>query len=321
MAVEKGLRSAWLALPMTALAVGCYPMEQASLVYSSKQQMGVNVTAGTPDSPGLDVVIGYKGLDVAMVPVAVAKHCKRETPSQCVKGDYDVAVIAGGRNESTGADDVEAAIAELKGLISEKSASLTGQQSNLADLQKAIADHGKFHEIEAEINRIDGLKNNTPADQTEARDGYDKQIAIKRSEQEKYADAKAVNVANLKNTVKNLTKNVEALGIEIGQDKAKLAEKLLAVQMESVGSRHDALSVYGTFAGGSTGTTEGARLSVGKVFATGIAAQFLSETAGIADCLAKLAILAEGVEAGDARSAYVADTRKLCEIKHSGQAH
>ena len=43
-------------------AAGCMPMEQAPLVYSSKQQIGVGVAAGTPDSPGLDVNIGYKGL-------------------------------------------------------------------------------------------------------------------------------------------------------------------------------------------------------------------------------------------------------------------
>ncbi|WAC23026.1 hypothetical protein [Blastomonas sp. SL216] len=313
--------AAWIALSASMLAGGCYPMEQASLVYSSRQQMGVNVTAGTSDSPGMDVVIGYKGLDVAMVPVAVAKHCKHETPANCVQGNYDMKIIAGRRNESTGTDDLQAAIANLNALISDKSALLRGQQGNLATLQKTISDRGTFYEIENEINRIDALKKSTPADQVEALDGYEKQIGLKRSEQGQFAYAKDENLTELQKTADGLRKNIDSLTTEIGQNKDSLSEKLLAVQMESVGTRDDALSVYGTFDGGSVGNRDGAKLSVGKVFATGIAAQFLSETAGISDCLAKLAILAESVAEGAARSAYVSDTRKLCEMKHAGQAH
>ncbi len=34
-----------------------------------------HITGGTTDNPGVDLVFGYKASDIALVPVAVAKHC------------------------------------------------------------------------------------------------------------------------------------------------------------------------------------------------------------------------------------------------------
>ena len=62
---------------------GCARLPQASLVYASSQQMGVSVNAGTAETPGLKLVIGYNGLNAASVPVVVAIGCEHLSESDC----------------------------------------------------------------------------------------------------------------------------------------------------------------------------------------------------------------------------------------------
>jgi hypothetical protein len=53
----KSLRIELLIAAALPLA-GCMPMEQVSLVYSSKADIGVGIATGTTATPGLDVHIG-----------------------------------------------------------------------------------------------------------------------------------------------------------------------------------------------------------------------------------------------------------------------
>jgi hypothetical protein len=76
-----------------ALLGGCAPLEQAPLVYSSSKQFGIGVKSGAPDAPGLDVHIGFRALDAAYVPVAVAKQCGQG--QTCSGITYNVVPIAG----------------------------------------------------------------------------------------------------------------------------------------------------------------------------------------------------------------------------------
>lgn len=94
-------------------ACACVPMEQASLTYTSKTTMGVSVAAGTQDTPGLDVSIGFKETNVALVPVAVAKYCYKATAAQCQKTIYEMKLISGGKVDEVESLPVEKRIAEI----------------------------------------------------------------------------------------------------------------------------------------------------------------------------------------------------------------
>jgi hypothetical protein len=47
---------------------GCTALEQAPLVYTSKQIVGIDVSAPTTESTGVTVSVGYKNVDAAYVP-------------------------------------------------------------------------------------------------------------------------------------------------------------------------------------------------------------------------------------------------------------
>ena len=65
---------------MTAFfIIGCAPLSQAPLVYSSKQILGVDISIPSPESPTAELHVGFKNKDVAIVPVAVAKLPKDQS--------------------------------------------------------------------------------------------------------------------------------------------------------------------------------------------------------------------------------------------------
>jgi len=85
---------------------GCAPLSQAGLVYSSRAQVGVNVAAGTPETPGLNLNIGMNVNDSAYIPVVVGRPCELGNRTTCndrlvlVRGNNDV-----GDSQSSDDDD------------------------------------------------------------------------------------------------------------------------------------------------------------------------------------------------------------------------
>lgn len=300
----------------TTLLAGCYPMEQAALVYSSKHQVGVHVTAGTTDAPGLDVVLGYKGLDVAMVPVAVAKHCKAEVASNCVDGNYDVAVITGGRAERTDNNDVESSIATLRATIDKDVEERAAVIKNLASIDTQLAQFRKRSELIDQIAQIEAQEQLAPDDQSEVLATLAAQKQEKQTELQALTSVASLDVDSMTKLRTSFETNGVRLDGALARARNQLNELLLQMRIETAGERKDALSVYGTFSSATKGDNTGGKLSAGKVFATGVAAQYLSEAAGAADCLAKLATLAEQIEDDAARSAFVLRTQEICVHKH-----
>ena len=97
------------ALVAPALAA-CYPMEQAPLVYASKATVGVGVQAGTTDNPGLELILGYKASDVALVPVAAAKFCRRQAAADCENDIYAMQIIRGSKVDDSSNSSVDLAL-------------------------------------------------------------------------------------------------------------------------------------------------------------------------------------------------------------------
>jgi hypothetical protein len=60
----------------------CAPLQQAPLIYSSKTTVGIDVSTPTSEQPGVTINIGFKMVDAAYVPVAVAKECDTKKGSK-----------------------------------------------------------------------------------------------------------------------------------------------------------------------------------------------------------------------------------------------
>jgi hypothetical protein len=71
----------------------CAPLQQAPLVYSSKTVVGLDISATTTETPGASFAFGYKSVDAAYVPVAVARIC--EPPQPCATEGFHLQQIRG----------------------------------------------------------------------------------------------------------------------------------------------------------------------------------------------------------------------------------
>jgi hypothetical protein len=308
----------WIAASYLCVG-GCAPMEQAPLVYSSKNQFGVHVTAGAPETPGLEVSIGYKGLDAAFVPVAVAKYCGNSPSRECENEIYKMAQIVG-TNQAGGSVFIDQAA--LSALL----AKISLQEQDLRQAQEAItADEGLKEAGEAQRKRLPGLRGEVKSQTDRVIDAADTEEVAKRDARvaELEADIKEIEAledpALIDQRIRNNRASVEALGKSLAQDRAARDRTLAARNASSSDDKADAYSVYGSFNGNSQGGKDGADLSLGKVFSTGIAAQNLTQgmgraaraTAG-AQCLRQLEVTAKEIKDDDRRAAFLVDMGRLC---------
>ncbi len=326
MAVRTTIGVAWMLLPATMMIAGCYPLEQAPLVYSSKQQIGVHVTSGTTDTPGIDIVVGYKGLDIALVPVAVAKFCEAADHEDCLNEIYRMQVIAGGRQDPLKTKEIAARITELQKSISEDKRQFAFNENEITDLDQKLAQAYRLKQLLSDIDNInkkiksirlteDGKV--VPED-VDLNNRLNADLNQKERESEEYIRVARLDIGVEEKRLGKLRAENTGLGASIKLEEERLAGLELQQQGTKAGSRADALSVYGTFTGDANGDAKTAGLSAGKVFATGVAAQYLAERAGTAACLASVAVLAEKIKGDDARrNDLLAQAGDLCEHKES----
>lgn len=127
-----------------AWMAGCAPLQQAPLVYSSKVVVGADVSTPTSEQPGVSISVGYKMVDAAYVPVAVAKSCEsprganvKYAQLSCESDIYGMKVVGGnvnGKNQSqTGSSKAD----ELKALINQRG-ELEVAKKSLEDKEKSI---------------------------------------------------------------------------------------------------------------------------------------------------------------------------------------
>ncbi len=107
--------SGWVVLVVLLICFGCAPLRQAPLIYASKASVGVDVSATTTEQPGVAINLGYKQIDAAYVPVAVAKDCDKDAAGsveKCTADTYKVISVAGDNaigDSKVAEKDVEAA--------------------------------------------------------------------------------------------------------------------------------------------------------------------------------------------------------------------
>ncbi len=319
-------------MPLLALlAAGCYPLEQAPLVYTSRQQMGVNVSAGTPDNPGLELSIGYKGVDAALVPVMVAKHCPDLSIQQCDNFTYALQKILGTNNVGDESSVDAARINELQGAIGVHQAQVTRLEDDLQRIKSQIADldrlQSQLQAFENERKTIDDsqkrdLNDDDPAtpveDRTPRLEEIDRQIQelnSKLSAREELTAAQSSRETEIANAKARLA-----------EDRDRLAELQNWRAQSSKDEKEDALSVFGSFDGSATANNTSAGLGVGKVFSTGVASQHLTQGMGRASgvavrakCIQTVAEVAKALTDEPAKAKLLAQIGEIC--MEGGDAH
>lgn len=270
------------------LCSACVPMEQAALTYTSKSTIGVGLEAGTAETPGLDVTIGFKESNAALVPVAVAKFCYKARGAECQNAIYQMALIQGGKEDVVENGPVQSRLEEIAATLNKLNQDQARETEQLANLRAKVAVAEAAQSAQDELDNmgtasvqdtpeITSRRSELTAKAQSAPDGFNLGNAIQQT-------------AALENTRTERTQKIETFLEE---------RKSLTTQLESnsASGRTDAFSVYGRFSGQANGTGQGASLTAGKVFATGIAAQNLTELGVASNCLASIQSLAEMLDA------------------------
>jgi len=260
-------------LSLSLALVGCYPLEQAPLVYTSKNQFGVTVSSGTADSPGLDANIGFKSLDAAFVPVAVAKKCPEHVTS-CEHSIYGIETIYGNNSIGPNSAPVQERIQYLNHVIDSKTLWLTERSQKRDEAQGQL-------DLLATKSAVDNLLASLSPPKDE--NGAPRAITPKETAQLAEANAESAKIADilprkaaLEATIARNQKQIDLLkpAIEAAQ---KELNTLVTQRTDGIDAKKDSLSLYGSFNGGAGATASGASLTLGKVFATGVAAQQIGQ--------------------------------------------
>lgn len=277
--IQKGefmYRKIMIASASLSMLGACAPLQQAPLVYSSKNVVGVDVSATTNEAPGASINIGYKQVDAAYVPVAVAKPCDKNESDKialnCQSDIYKLHLVRGSSEEGIEAKE--------------------GNNDNAESVE--IVRNYQIRTVSHEL----AIKK---------RDEAEKQLAEIASQEQETDTSKQVGIQARKELA---TKELGAAKLawqaaqnEFNQAKAKF-DKLSPEQMKKANDAtkksnqvmQDAFSVFGSF-DAKTQTGVGpqedketsadsqdkkpldlkAGVNLGKMFSTGIAAQNLTK--------------------------------------------
>ncbi|QHL91458.1 hypothetical protein GVO57_12375 [Sphingomonas changnyeongensis] len=285
-----------VSIALLALLGGCAAMEQAPLVYSSAKQFGLGVKSGAPDAPGLDVTIGFRALDAAYVPVAVAKQCP--AGQQCSGVSYNVLPI-NGKSEISGLRQVDdQRIAAETRAIEEGVRAIDERARRKAALAASVAEIKLLATDQARLAALTAAAATAPLSATEDAERVQLQARVDRVTK---LDAQALGAEITRLEGENAT---TARQVEEARGRLRT---LLAQRSEQTGdAKTDALSVYGTFNGDSSGNVDGASLRLGNTFSTGVAAQNMTQglresapTRAVHECLAAIKVILDSSKVQD----------------------
>lgn len=264
-----------LLLISSLLAAGCSPLQQAPLMYTSKQVFGVDISAPTTESTGVSMNLGFKNVDAAYVPIAVSKE-----------GIDTISTISATYGSSDGAQDNAPADLQVARVNALKNAIL-GEQAAQNNFKSANDEYAAAQQYNTYISTGDIEQAKTLADsKIFSSSNLDKHRALTNSSQQ----IPAPDIAGLKNSLNNAEQILSKASQNIETTKKELAELLFV-------RRTDAMSVYGSFGATTSGGNSAINNKLGKMFSTGVAAQNLTE--GIAresEVLARGRFLASCIE-------------------------
>lgn len=273
-----------------ALMCGCSALKQAPLVYTSKQVLGIDISAPTTESAGITASVGFKNVDAAYVPVAVSNSNDSMNGDSKLTEIKDIYATYGrGDQHESGSDGTDKQQAEnvknldealkkknteesnlananaLLSLINDAESALTSLESLFEEYDAANADHQTAKNAAiSTINKVYARHNDT-----EFSDIAKASIpSVRKRLKEKYR-------ADAEKAVEDTKEEFESASLTFNQAKAQLAKSLFE-------SQRDAMSVFGSFDSSSSGSTNEVSIGFGKVFSTGVAAQNISKSLEIA---------------------------------------
>ena len=264
--------------------IGCVPLEQAPLIYTSTVTYGATTSVNGVETPGVSVVIGYKLVDAAYVPVAVSK-----------RGDSnDLKLVTGTQTgeklRTFDNPEQRDKYNELNDQLTLFNLKFKKSESERVDLIKKKSNAEK--ELK-ELKELKEFKDNAEANNNESDRRLKSEIQKLTSE----IASKDKSTKELRDEIITVERKIKEV---IGEGNALYAD----ISSEGLASKTDAYSVYGSFNGKNTVGKKSNNIeagnSLGKVFSTGIAAQTLAlaerdraRAIGVEECLGKLVQLLE----------------------------
>lgn len=259
-------------LIFTQLVIGCSPLQQAPLVYSSKVSVGLDISATSTETPGAGVTIGYKQVDAAYVPVAVSKKCEPLNDEKCSGETFKLVALNGANKQEDGTTPSEAELSNASA-ASAKAAEEQNKKQNAIEpaTQKYEATKKLADSADSLAKKVSALETDDPKGEM-AQTKIDLGLAIAAKGQlQKDADSLAAAKSARDAAAADAQKAAEVL-----------SNKLAASKLKNQNTKNDAYSVFGTFnsdAASSVGVKQEitAGLKLGKLFSTGVASQNLTE--------------------------------------------
>lgn len=254
--------------------VACAPLQQAPLVYSSKVSIGVDVSATSTETPGVGINVGYKQIDAAYVPVAVARKCEPALDKSCTDKTYDLVLLNGDSQLADGEEVSPAKLVADGDAAANAAAKLNHAQGRLEEAtrrhqaDKVLADSVNVRQEKLALLKATGIPAQAAVDQAQA-------------------DVLSATDARDKLPARLDALNAAKVAMDIAAQANIAASQKYQGLLENGSSRNlngkkDAFSVFGSFTAdtntkAAADKSAGVSLSLGKIFSTGVASQHLTE--------------------------------------------
>lgn len=236
------------------LITGCSPLQQAPLVYTSKQVLGIDISAPTTESMGVSMNVGFKNIDAAYVPLAVSKAAEGGQT-------YAIEPIYATYGEGPQAEQI--------------GASLKRQQS-VSELTKDLAEKtrqvGLLQLAKTQLLERKMLTNNVlPPNSKPLVDQFSDLVPLPSNIENKLRSNQALTNKEVQQTLMPVNDIIKTKEAAVDQKQKEIIQALSI-------TKYDAMSVFGSFDSGVKGdSNSGVSNKLGKMFSTGVAAQNLTQ--------------------------------------------
>jgi hypothetical protein len=265
---------------------GCTHLQQAPLVYSSKTSVGVDIATTSTETPGIAFNVGYKQVDAAYVPVAVARTCRDQGEATAATCSREIRLVTGNsttgtRATSVGTQDVAKAerLTTAAKALEQATKAAEDAQAGLITARRAE------EELTTNYTRLVALYPSALTEQAPPVTGEQTPLSPAVP-----SDAERTLIRTYPEALKERKAAVTAAETLVSSRNAELDSKrklLIEAANDAANvARHDSYSVFGSFSGKADGKATGeAKVGLGKIFATGVASQNISD--GLADAYRK----------------------------------
>jgi hypothetical protein len=323
-----------LAALFAAAASACAPLEQAPLIYSAAEKGGLFVSTSPSSTSIIDVSIGWSVIDTAYVPVEVAKHCT--SAIGCTGEDFKMRDVRGNSTTQSSAQQSLTSVQYLAEAYTIADNVQKDSQRTLTSAATKLADDREL--VEAAKTADDLVQTDNTAltlatkQATQAVADSPLAIAVKTATEKLNADTQLAKIADTKALGINLaTDNQAVADAQAKVSAANTATETALKALQDVFGRGpntddkgDALSVFGSFnsntsAGGPAAGQVAGSLTLGKIFATGVAAQNVSvglTSSAVSSCLVDATAASNGISDPTKRQAAFAALVQACGDGH-----